>query len=73
MGKAVLVMDMPEGCAVCPITECGLDKMDRHSRADGCPLRELPEKKQLSYDSFEYDLLARVWNNCIDTITGGAR
>lgn len=57
MGKAVLVMDMPESCEKCPMLngadECILQDEDANFAADtledlkeGCPLVELPEKKE---------------------------
>lgn len=58
MGKAVLVLDMPESCDMCNFTDmvngkmycgvpgCGELAKDYIScRPDWCPLRELPEKR----------------------------
>lgn len=63
MSKAVLVMDMPESCDMCDLTDmvngkmycgapgCGKLTEDYIScRPDWCPLRPLPEKKKLSGD-----------------------
>ena len=59
MSKAVLVMDMPERCADCPLrssektsyvccylTLKNISSTDYYDKKpDWCPLRELPEKK----------------------------
>lgn len=73
MSKAILIMNMPECCAGCPVTECKFDNMGRHSRAGGCPLVSMPQKKKLSCDNWEYDLQAKAWNACIDAIGGDAK
>ena len=60
MSKAVLVMDMPERCADCPLrsskktsyvccylTLKNISSTDYYDKKpDWCPLRELPEKKE---------------------------
>lgn len=65
MSKAVLVMDMPESCDMCEITDmvngkmycsvpgCGELVEDYIScRPDFCPLRPIPEKKE-TYTTLE--------------------
>lgn len=60
MSKAILVMDMPENCADCPLrNSLNIDHVICHTtlksisdsdyyakRPDWCPLRELPERKE---------------------------
>lgn len=98
MSKAVLVMNMPSSCDVCPfcevyetpsgLMECnnqlseeyGCDVSDYEgTRAEGCPLRELPEKRKSTRMPiapglpWEYTDYAKGWNACIDEITGGRK
>lgn len=83
MSKAVLVIDMPENCYECPMLngsdECILQDEDTNAfYADdydglrkGCPLRELPEKKDTRKAlSWEHKKYMGGWNACIDAITG---
>lgn len=85
MSKAILVIDMPEDCATCKFLseneECYAtgaiqtlsgDLLGR--KPDWCPLRPMPEKKQLSGDMHNVqrmseEISAASWNACIDTIT----
>ena len=83
MSKAVLVMDMPKSCYHCPLgnddAEC--DLIGRHvgvefmtGKPKWCPLRPMPEKKQLSGDvhnvqSMAEEISVASWNACIDAIT----
>ena len=91
MSKAVLVMDMPESCRTCDLrvigsvnfctgTDCReIDQMkiiNEDIKPDWCPLRPMPEKKQLSGDihnvqSMAAEIAAASWNACIDAIGGG--
>lgn len=77
MSKVNLVMEMPESCSKCPMIngndECVVQDEDANFYADtwdklkaGCPLRELPEKKQNAC-THGY---AAGWNACIDAIGG---
>lgn len=81
MAKAVLVMDMPERCADCPLrssektsyvccylTLKNISSTDYYDKKpDWCPLRELPEKaNHPAYcDNGRFD---KGWNACLDTI-----
>ena len=83
MGKAVLVFDMPKCCIECPCLDenyisrtCGamdeytkLDKFEVFGlKPDWCPLKEMPNKLDLSD---EYDFKGgwlRGFNYCIDSI-----
>ena len=83
MRKAVLVMDMPDNCFKCKLQDwanCRITKKchTRDSRPDWCPLRELPEKAEVSdcdelcdtddwYDSGYTD----GYNACIDELLKG--
>lgn len=75
MSKAVLVMDMPERCAWCPLgrlfgtagaVECNVaNKVNRNceSVSDWCPLRPMPEKihNDNGYDEYS-DGYDAGWN-----------
>lgn len=84
--KAVLVIDMPYNCGacklssgdgfhlMCPFISRGIE-MYIKTRHEGCPLRELPERKAvIGIDGAtgikELDLHGRQkgWNACIDKI-----
>ena len=73
MSKAVLVMDMPERCADCPLRSSektsSTDYYDK--KPDWCPLRELPEKaNHPAYcDNGRFD---KGWNACLDMILENA-
>ncbi len=82
MSKAVLVMDMPDSCLICPF--CNEDvaclAMDNSSidvdvvqeKPDWCPIRQMPEKKQeevpVAYTHF--GAYNDGCNACIDAIIG---
>lgn len=77
MSKAILVMDMPESCLNCPLSDwanCRFTKKchTRNNRPDYCPLKPMPE-----YDSpainptVENTYYAQGWNDCIDEILKG--
>lgn len=77
MGKAVLVMEMPERCRDCKWIEhvlkfCGISEEfmnDDSIRQAWCPLRPLPEPKS---EEFGQTIIASAraegWNNCLHTI-----
>lgn len=81
MSKAVLVLDMPNNCLECKIGKSGtyggiyceaLKKFccgKFYSRENDCPLKELPEKKNIDCC---YDLYKRGrkvgWNECLEAI-----
>ncbi len=80
MAKAVLVMDIPEQvcqkCTLCYETEnddkymcCAVGKLlPDGEKPDWCPLRELPEKKELTYNNLCADNKVSGWNDCLDEI-----
>ena len=81
--KAILVIDVPmlyDGrhlCNECPIwnNEHCFCQYDFNTKAKGCPLKPMPNKKPVSYHD---DLFGEVeknfnnigWNVCIDAILG---
>lgn len=87
MPKAVLVTDMPECCADCPCSFferdnpilnliCGVAQEDAYNvgKPDWCPLRELPEKREINHNKNHYisnfltDAKSVGWNACLDEI-----
>ena len=82
--KAILVIDMPNNCEECKIIylqghgESICDSGDWSKRPSWCPLKLLPDKKELAnYLPFEdYPQQIRLmdfvngWNACIEEITG---
>ena len=81
MSKGILVVDMPESCIKCPMTnssdECILQDEDANFKADswealrvGCPLVELPEKipEPIGYESIEESVKRVGWNALWDKI-----
>ena len=87
MKKAVLVIDMPEHCEECPLRVlwakyhcvvngkfCG-DEQGFYSsltKPSWCPLKPLPEKRDLSYgtEGTEWYAYSEGYNACIDEIVG---
>lgn len=70
MPKAILVMDMPECCCDCSLTQCKENNMSTTTRPTGCPLRILPEIKSVKAMGEWLDFNCG-WNACLDTIKGG--
>lgn len=82
MSKAVLVMDMPKSCCSCNMCnsndECILQDEDANFKASdsweelrkGCPLRELPEKKESYLDINNKKGYCDGYNACIDELLG---
>ena len=86
MAKAVLVTDMPEQvcqkCTLCYETEnddeylcCATGKLvPDGEKPDWCPLRELPEKREINHNKNHYisnfwtDAKSVGWNACLDKI-----
>lgn len=76
--KAILVIDMPNGCDECPLnshTEYDFDVCWVTQGKGGCPLKDLPSHKEIKGNwKNEVD----VWidganygyNNCLDEILG---
>ena len=86
MAKAILVMDMPEQtcqkCTLCYEYEteddgylcCATGKLlPDGGKPDWCPLRELPERKKLTYADLDADNKASGWNACLDEILGSKK
>lgn len=70
MSKAVLIMDMPECCYICPMTQCEADNMSTEHRGENCPLRELPERESGVMVGAYTIGRADGWNACLDAIGG---
>lgn len=80
MGKAILIMDMPERCNNCYaaymsttggfICRASKEKIPPkpRKRSDWCPLRELPEKKELYLSINKWYCVG--FNDCLDDILG---
>ena len=66
--KAILVIDMPTDCIKCPLADgyCW-NTFPTKGRADGCPLRYLPQKKNT--DFHPNIVYANGWNDCLKEIT----
>ena len=87
MSKAMLIMDMPNGCIECPLCynedfpmcEAGgrrIKEDNIEKRQEWCPLKEVPQKKaEFDMDIIHHeslDLGKRIgYNACIDEILGG--
>ena len=72
-GKAVLVIDMPNGCDECPLnshTEYDFDVCWVTQGKGGCPLRPLPKKKDVppNYGMMVGDPRGEGWNECLEEI-----
>lgn len=85
--KAVLVMDIPENCDICPFCNhcdytCEVFQIHNEKYAyavpsdgvkpDWCPLRPMPKKKDWKPSSgITLAMFGTGWNACIDEIIGG--
>lgn len=88
MSKVIAVIDKPKNCEQCPCIRinsfydvCQLAKMslpfDGKEIPDWCPLREVPQKKQIEHVEEDYDGgyshgFTHGYNACIDEILKGA-
>ena len=88
MKKAVLLMDVPETCLDCNLCvldtdgsiSCYYNKREicsnvgeNNSRPNWCPLRPLPDRKEITETYKWEDRLPSFkcgWNWCLDDITG---
>lgn len=82
--KAVLVIDMPDDCLLCPLCDYAVDWKEETTffcRANGkniddtcevsqwCPLKSLPEEKDIGYPYDDYDVgFASGWVACLEEI-----
>lgn len=84
MGKVILIMDNPKNCIKCPLGELNpdcefcygagkdLDIMLANKKPDWCPLRELPDKKEVNQKGGPHEnSFIRGFNACIDAILRG--
>lgn len=85
MSKAILVMDMPSSCDVCPLFCPHYSDMTckangrginypypKEVRQDWCPLKPMPSKKSTEYNPCRNPYTAEGYNACIDEILGGS-
>lgn len=75
MSKAILVMDMPSCCDECDINGifCGDVGSNDMCRAAGCPLKEVPQKKEVCHTmGLELRTYNKGYNHCIDEILEGS-
>lgn len=83
MSKAVLVLDMPEGCNDCVLNNCHFCDVTNENiesymydimevdKPDWCPLKELPHKHYHSAYGVPIEMSEdKIWNECIDKIIG---
>ena len=88
MNKAVLLMDVPEKCFDCNLCVLDMDGSiscyynkreicsnvgENNSRPNWCPLRPLPDRKEITETYKWEDRLPSFkcgWNWCLDEITG---
>ena len=83
MSKMILVMEEPKSCMDCVLCKCGacvvseckkLDDNKFKKRADFCPLRPVPEKKEVCGKYPQSDGVVPSfkigYNTCIDEILG---
>lgn len=83
MSKAVLVLDMPEGCNDCVLNNyhfCDVTNENIESyiydimevdKPDWCPLKELPHKRYHSAYGVPIEMSEdKIWNECISKILG---
>ena len=83
MSKAVLVIDMPEGCNDCILNNCHFCDVTNENiesymydimevdKPDWCPLKELPHKRYHSAYGVPIEMSEdKIWNKCIDKIIG---
>lgn len=78
MAKAILIMDMPDYCNDCYAMNMSLSGRFcraaeeslpvKAERPDWCPLRELPEKKELYLSINNQKGYCDGWNACLDKI-----
>lgn len=83
MSKAVLVLDMPEGCNDCVLNNCHFCDVTNENiesymydimevdKPDWCPLKELPHKRYHSAYGVPIEMSEdKIWNECISKILG---
>ena len=86
MSKSVLILDTPKMCDDCLFYRCAYDENDDYldvcmalretiddcyeKRYDGCPLKEVPKKKEGEVYFLEDAGFQNGWNECLDEILG---
>ena len=79
MSKAILVIDMPKSCDVCPCIQSNDDEGEvwcgvtgesiytTNKRDRDCPLKTAPEYQEVWYDDDEW---TKGYNSCVREIIG---
>ena len=67
--KAILIVDLPTDCIKCPLADgyCW-NTFPTKGRADGCPLKPLPQKYSTYGDDIEEISYWQGWNECLEEI-----
>lgn len=74
MSKAILVLEeMPKNCGECPIAlSCKYRVTIGDSKSPYCPLNNMPEEREVSFDDkSQWAAQRRGYNSCIDEILRG--
>ena len=73
--KSILVIDTPKNCAECKlmflqgIGESICNAVDWEERPSWCPLKPLPEPKDIGYPNDDYDVgFGDGWDACLKEI-----
>ena len=81
MDKAILIIDMPDSCNVCPCIQSNYDEGEiwcgvtgeaiytTNKKHKDCPLKPVPEEQDVWYDDERSDW-ERGYNNCVREIVG---
>ena len=89
MSKSVIVIDTPKTCAECRASYCAdvwycyageyrkiLTSKEIYAKPDWCPLKPLPEKRQVDNEGTNYGqepYFSDGWNACIEYLEGEKR
>lgn len=85
MSKSILIIDTPDSCMGCNFLYCDMEEnletcqakdeskkvnLNEYEKPDWCPLKNLPEKKEIKELNGRPLLKAQFvgWNQCIDEI-----
>lgn len=76
MSKAILVMDIPDNCIVCKLSDWATCRFTKRCNTKGrqaeCPLKPIPDYDYPAINpTTENVYYAQGWNDCIDTILKG--
>lgn len=78
MSKSIAIIDTPEGCYLgCPFKQGDycvgtLKNVSGHfhtrTKPEWCPLRPIPEKKDMEFLDDKSEYYRQGWNACIDSL-----